>query len=263
MIRVAQKKDKEIILDILRENIVDNIYLYMDILLFGLNNEYITIWINEEKSKINQIILKYYDSYQIYSRISSYDDIVNLILRDKPSMISGTQNVISEIHKNLNGEYDANYGIVLEQEKVQKTEIRSLPILATLEDMEEIARLICIDKDIGGHYSKDILEKQLSTRFQEGTGRNYIIKKENNIIGHYATYAETPEMAVMGGLIVHPTYRRQGYAKLLHTHLSSVLINEGKRVFLFCKKDILKMYLSLGSKICAKYGKLTPKKKGE
>lgn len=258
MIRVAQEKDKKVVLHTLRESMVDNIYLYIDILKFGLDKEYINVWINEEQNIINQIVLKYYNSFQIYSIINSYSEIVDLILKHRPSMVSGTENVIKEIHKNLKGDYNASYGMVLEQEKIQISEIENIPVLALLEDMEEIAELICNDKDIGGHYSKEVLKEQISVRCQEGMGRNYIIKKENAIVAHYATYAETSELAVMGGLIVHPSHRGQGYAKILHTYLSNTLSNEGKRVFLFCQENVLKMYISLGSKICGRYGKLTP-----
>ena len=257
MIRIAEEKDKNLILNILRKNIIDNIYLYIDIFVFGLDKEYMRVWVNEEQKNINQIILKYYDSFQIYSKNNSFEAIIDLILDHKPSMISGSENVIREIHEELSSYYNASYGVVLEQEKIKMCENNNVPTLAILEDMEEIAELICIDKGIGGHYTAEILKEQLSSRFQEKMGRNYIIKIEDKIVAHYGTYAEISDVAVMGGLIVHPSYRGQGYAKILHTYLSNILIDEEKRVFLFCQEDVLKMYLSLGSKIRGRYGKLT------
>lgn len=260
MIRIAKEKDKEKILDILKESIVDNIYLYIDILMFGLEKEYLNVWINEQQNEINQVILKYYNSFQIYSKKNSYNKIVNLILKHKPSMVSGTENIIRSIYEILKDSYDVNYGAILEQERIKVLVRDHKPTLASINDMEEIAGLICIDKSIGGHYKKSELVEQLSARFQEKTGRNYIIKEDDKIIAHYSTYAESPDIAIMGGLIVHPLYRGRGLAKALHIYLSNILVDEGKRVFLFCnEKEVLKMYLSLGAKNCGRYGKLTPK----
>jgi predicted GNAT family acetyltransferase len=63
---------------------------------------------------------------------------------------------------------------------------------------------------------------------------------------------------VMGGLIVLPEYRGNGYARLLHCYLSDVLIKEQREALLFChEEDVMNMYLKLGAIICSEYGKLT------
>lgn len=257
MIRIAEEKDKEMILEVMKKNMVENIYLYIDILIYGLNNENLKVWINMEEFTIKQIVLKYYNSFQIYSNIGSYSDIVNLIFKYKPMMISGTKDIIKEIHRNVKGYYNVSYGIVLEQEQSQLLNIKELPTRALLDDMEKIADLICSDKNIGGHYSKATLNHQLSERLQDKMGRNYIIKKEEKIVAHYATYAETVDVAVMGGLIVDSSSRGKGYARILHKYLANELLNEEKRVFLFCDEELVKMYLTLGAKVCGEYGKLT------
>ncbi len=266
MIRLASQEDKERIISTLSEHMTDNIYLYIDIQVYGIKKNFIKVWIEEKNSIIIKIILKYYNSFQIFitgKHDKEYEDIIKLILDYKPAMISGKSESIKCIYHNVKNNYSENYGKFLEQ--ICETEINFNTIIefATISDMKEIAKLICMDKGIGGHYTVPELEQQLVNRLINNIGRNILIRKDNKIVAHYATYAEAPGIAVMGGLIVHPDYRGNSYGKLLHIFLSNTLIKENKRVFLFCHDmDILKMYLKLGAKVCSDYGKLTIKSGG-
>ncbi len=263
MIRLAKEKDRKIILKTLAKNIENNIYLYIDILMYGVKQDFIKVWIEKQDNYINQIVMNYYNSFQVYTNKTDYTKLIELILEYKPSMISGTQEVIQNIYEEVKQVYNTDYGVVLKQNKMNNINILQEPVLSSSNDMREIAELICLDDGIGAHYKVSELEGQLANRLKEKMGRNYIIRKNNIIVAHYATYAESPDIAVMGGLIVHPLHRGNGYARILHTYLSNTLINEGKKVFLFChEEDILNMYLGLGAEVCSKYGKLTLKSGG-
>lgn len=256
MIRKATDADRGLLLTVLKEHIIDNIYLYVDVLVLGLNKDYMKVWINDGKKHIDQVVLKYYESFQIFSKSKSISAIVQLVEQYKPTMISGEKKLIKDLHSIIKDKYKTSYGYVLEQKSIIDYVSQGNIKVAKLNDMEEVASLICTDKNIGSHYTKENLTQQLSSRLQESMGRNYVIKDGSKIIAHYATYAETENVAVLGGLIVDPEYRGLGYAKLLHTSLSNDLIKEGKRVFLFCQEYVLNLYLKLGSKVVGKYGKM-------
>jgi predicted GNAT family acetyltransferase len=176
-------------------------------------------------------------------------------------MISARANVISELHSQVSGLYHKEFGMILSQ-PYTGLHYNQNPELATKNDMEEIARLVCSDKGIGGHYTPEELKAQFISRFDDGTGRNYVIRKEQIIVAHYATYAEIPEIAVMGGLIVLPEERGNGFARLLHCYLSDLLITEKREAVLFCHdRHVLNMYLKMGAVVRSEYGKMVLKNK--
>lgn len=261
MIR-AVNTDKPDIIRELRKNIFGNVYLYIDILIYGIENESIMIWINKRNDEIKQVVLKYYNSFQIYSveTETDYSEIKTLVLKYKPAMISGQADSIRKLRESVGELYEETYGAILVQPYTEIKEMIYIPKLATIEDIEEIACLIYSDKGIGGHYNLNELITQLKSRLKDKTGRNYIIRQEGKIVAHYATYAEAPEVAVMGGLIVSPKCRLKGYARFLHCYLSNILIGEERKAILFCHQDLKEMYLKFGAAIHGEYGKLTLKK---
>ncbi|MDU5108233.1 GNAT family N-acetyltransferase [Clostridium sp.] len=262
MINIASESDKIDIIKELKKDILNNVYMYIDILTYGLNKDFMKVWICRDNNKIKKIVLKYYNSFQIYvvEGEQDYTDIISLILEYKPAMVSGKKDIIEKLYRRTNELYEDTYGVVLTQPYVKITKSNIYPTLAEKEDLEESAKLICTDKGIGGHYNPIDLMNQFINRYEDRTGRNYIIKDNGNIIAHYATYAEAEGIAVMGGLIVSEAYRGKGYARLLHTYLSNILIEEERKAVLFChEENVLKMYLNLGAKIHSSYGKLTLK----
>lgn len=262
MINIASESDKIDIIKELKKDILNNIYMYIDIITYGLNNDFMKVWIHRDSNEIKKIVLKYYNSFQIYvvEGEQDYTDIISLILEYKPAMISGKKDIIENLYSRINELYECTYGVVLIQPYEKITEKDLCPTLAEKEDLRKSAKLICTDKGIGGHYNPIDLMNQFINRYEDRTGRNYIIKDNGNIIAHYATYAEAEGIAVMGGLIVLEGYRGRGYARLLHTYLSNILIEEGREAVLFChEENVLKMYLNLGAKIHSSYGKLTLK----
>lgn len=264
MIR-ATNADKTQVLEKLRINILDNVYLYIDILMYGFDHEFSSVWIQRDQGDVKYIVLKYYNSFQLYATEDAldYSEITALIMEYKPAMISGRADLIRSISSMVKEFYGETYGVVLSQPHTGSKYSDVFPEKPKEEDMEEVANLVCSDRGIGGHYNPLELMEQFIRRQNDKTGRNYIIRKDGRIVAHEATYAETPDIAVMSGLIVAPAYRGNGYARLLHCFLSDLLISENKTAVLFChEEDVLKMHLKLGAVVRGEYGKLTLRKTG-
>lgn len=258
MMNRAVHSDKADIVRLLTKKILNNVYMYIDIVTYGLDNDFIKVWIRREDGAIRQIILKYYNSFQIYADEEDYTGTLELILEHRPAMISGEAHTIERLYREVSELYTEKYGVVLTQPYVESSARAPKPELAVREDMEEIALLVCTDEGIGGHYDFNELKDQFTRRYDDQTGRNWVIRENRRIVAHYATYAEAPGIAVMGGLIVSPKYRGRGYARSLHSFLANTLIKENKKPVLFCHDtDVLGMYLKLGANISSHYGKLT------
>ena len=261
MITKALESDRPDIIEVLKRNIFDNVYLYIDVITCWPKSDFVSVWISREDGELTKVVLKYYNSFQIYvsdGGVQDYTDIAQLVASHQPAMVSGKADVIQNLLPHVKSMYKETYGVVLTQSPIKWDKVTITPELATTDDMEEIALLICSDKGIGGHYDPLELKEQLIKRHNDKFGRNYVIRQDGKIVAHYGTYAEAPGIAVMGGLIVSPDYRGNGYGQLLHSYLTNILIDENMKPVLFCHDEtVLNMYLRFGAHICSRYGKLT------
>ena len=124
-------------------------------------------------------------------------------------------------------------GYVTEMLSMPECEISGEVRQAEREEYDEIARLICSDEGVGGHYVPEELKEQLLTRLDEEFGRNYILKRDGEIIHHAATYAELDNLAVISGVITREDWRGKGVGTLAVRKLCHDLLKEGKKPCLF------------------------------
>ena len=255
--KIAGEKDKERILQYLQKNLQDCVYLYIDIMNYGTCTDNIRVWFQEEADEICLVVMKYYDSFQIYSREKLFDaEAVKALVDDYPvSMISGRKDMIEKI-AGLCPEYEDTYGVVflMDQYRAMQSPIEICE--ATEQETSEIAELICSDSEIGGHYTPENLANQLAERIRTCTGRSYIIRDNGKIIAHSATYAEAEGIAVVGGTIIAPEYRNGNYYMLLSNFMLQQLATEGKRAYTFSLSRKMIHYHERLHTRCGEYGKL-------
>lgn len=257
--RLADKKDFEQILEYLEKDIGNCVYLYMDIKKYGLEDGHIKVWVNSEE-KLTTVVMRYYDSLQIYAdkQLGDYEGIRQCVLKEKVKMVSGEKTVIAKLLENdfIRKQYADKEGFVYlfkDYKMLSCEEIEE----AKLEDMEEIANLMCMDDNFAKNYKPEILAKQLRERMLTKMGRNYVIRKDNKIIAHIATFAEDMGIAVTSGLIVHPKYRNYPYGTIMESYLVNVLQRENFKVFTFVnERKRIKLLKALGSEECGCYATL-------
>lgn len=258
----ASIDDREKILQYLRENLADCLYLYIDITNYGIASEHMQVWFEEEHDGIGWVVMKYYDSLQIYHHKQFPEvDSVKVLLQNYPvTMVSGRRELIEELAAQCK-DYEAAYGEVFLMDKYRKIQDETGILRAAAEDAEEIAELICSDEEIGGHYTVENLAMQLAERIETKSGRSYIIRDEGEIAAHSATYAEAEGVAVVGGTIIHPKYRNTNYYICLSNYVLQELAAEGKRAYTFATSEKMIRYHQMLHSKCGEYGKLV--KKGE
>ncbi len=118
-----------------------------------------------------------------------------------------------------------------------------------IEDFKKIAKLIAEDSDISsGMECKDI-EERLKSRYLSNFSRDYFCIDGDSVIAHAGTYAESDDMCVIGGVIVHPQYRGQHIASNMVQELCSDLTAEGKKPYLMAHtEEALHIYKKMGFK---------------
>lgn len=249
------------VLDILRKDIPNCFYLYVDISKYGLKNPNLSIWIGRINNNINSIVMKYFNSMQVYTLANTdIQEIAELIQNEGVPIITGTDSTCEALALCLHENYELSYGWIFEIDKFRYLPSPEYIDYAKESELQECASLICMDKVIGGHYSPESLTKQLIERRREGMGRNYVIRKEGRIIAHIATYAEYENLAVSSGLIVHPDWRTAPYGAWLESYLFNTLLKENKRIFSFLRSEKrVKYYKAFGVSKGWRTGKLARK----
>lgn len=234
------------------------LYLYLDFVKYGLNNENLKFWFDAKDNEIKCVILKYYSGMHIFSknRDCDYDEISKLIKEETPSVICAEKYLIEKLSDMLKEtEYEAEYGWVRVLSEKFPYE-NSMVEKATEKDFKEISKLI-INDHMGEFYELDELIAQMKEREEDGFSRNYIIKDGEKIISNASTTAEIEEIAVLSNVITDPSYRGKGLATTVCSKLCNDLIEEGKKIYLInYTEESTGLYDKLGFEISCEIGKL-------
>lgn len=208
------------------------LYMYLDILKFGLNIAEVSVWAQRVNHKIVALMMKYHNGFHIYAKRGDVicNEIIDLIKRLHPSLICGEKRMVQLLTPSL-PEYGAEYGVVYKFSAPHihfgGADIRR----ARSEDFSQIAQLLKEDEDYGAAFTCEELELQFRTRQEIGMSRSLVLYDGEEVIGHVATGAESEDIATVNGLVVKKNHRRQGLATKLLCSLCSVLQSEGKDVF--------------------------------
>lgn len=272
--RKAVQQDQGAILEYLKKAVADCLYMYIDILNYGIASDNMTVWFQEQDGQIELVVMKYYDSLQLYSHKRGIDvaPILELMREHPVLMISARRDIIEQL-ASVCGDYSATYGSIFDVSYIRRVVEANVPVkkapiaetekeeaievtLATETDTKEIAELICTDASFRANYNVDNLATQLAERIRTHTGRSVVIRIDGRIVAHVATYAEAEKIAVLSGLVVLPEYRNKGIIDVLSAYIGEQLSKEGKTMYAFAiSKKTIRYHRALYTE-CGEYGKL-------
>lgn len=236
MITECKEKDTDTIISYIGKDYGRCLYIYIDLKKYGLSNENFNAWIQRNESdEICAIITEYYKGVQIYSKNVDLipEEIAEFIKEKNTGIVLGMKESIDKIHAYL-PDFTEEYGCVGTLKEL-KYPAEKDAYCVSFEELPEVVELVAADEAIGKPYGYDSMYAQYSERMQEGFGRNFILrdKSTGDIICHAGTYAELPELAVIGGVITAPEYRGKGYSKGTLAAICAALKEEGKDIFSF------------------------------
>lgn len=234
------------------------LYLYMDLIEYGSESDYTTTWIQEEEGSITCVALSYHTALHIFARdFFNVQEIFNLVVELKPSQICAAKSTLMALKKPLSTiGYEIELGFVgkLEYAGQQKS---SIILNATVDDVDDISKLLYNDEGIGASYSLKDLKNQFRERLTDGFVRSYIIKDGDKIVAHLGTGAEVGNVSIITYVITDPKYRGKGYAKLLYQAACCDLHKEGKEIYAVYYTDgAVHLHHSVGFVDICEYGKL-------
>ncbi|WP_407421284.1 GNAT family N-acetyltransferase [Methanobrevibacter sp.] len=234
MIIKADGKDMDTILEYIGNDYGKCLYIYIDLKKYGFTNENFNVWIQYNKNgEICCIISEYYKGIQLFSKNYNLvaNEISEFILQRNSDVIFGMNEVINRIKEYL-PEFTEELGFVGHLTKSIDL-LSNEPYSASLDEIHEIVELVVSDENIGKPYGFDSLYEQYYSRKVENFGRNFVLRDNstNEIITHAGTYAELPELAILGGVITSIPYRGHGFSKITLSSLCNELKSEGKEIF--------------------------------
>lgn len=263
---LKEEKALGYLLQYLKNDIANCLYLYIDLWRYGLKNKNIRVWIEEMDGYLNMVIMKYHDSFQIYTpKAELIDDkelveLIELLKTHMVSRISGQKDLIRKIEPFLSNEYTASYGVIFCKKKGSAV-VPHLPFrteFAQKEDLPEIVDLLMSSTEFSAYYSKNELLAQMKERFFTKMGRSMIIRDGKKITGHIATFAEAEGLAVMSGSLVRKEYRNTAHFEILSENFDYILCNVEQRDVYAFVTDKRQIRLAMKLKTpCAAYGKLS------
>jgi hypothetical protein len=249
------------ILDYLKKDIQNCLYIYIDLVQYGITNPNMKVWTSREEGTIDLVVMKYHNGFQIYSKETDRDvnDILELVKEYNPERISGNEAIIKQLEPLCKNNYKGSYGVVFHRTKEQlygwPTEKQCA--FANVSDIPEIADLLLAEKEFGDYYTKDELVKQLEDRYHTKMGRSMVIRESGKIVGHMATFAETHDIAIVSGTVMDKNYRNTDHFNTLNNEFHDQICRiEQKDVYFFSTSKRHIAFFNRYFEICATYGKL-------
>ncbi len=237
MVRRLEEKDRQRVLDFLREEASINLFIIGDIEAFGFEEEFQTLWGQfTQDNQIEGVLLKFHESYIPYFKKEDIDitDFVKIILRTEGTkIVSGKESILDRFDKIL-PEHKTQSTFFCElthQDKLLHDESMTQVKKADKKDAKRIYELIeTIEEFNRVTNSIERIEHTLQTK----TGRVFYMEDVNGeMVAIAQTTAENSQSAMVVGVATRKDYRGKGFMHKCLIKLCMEVMSEGKTLCLF------------------------------
>ncbi len=260
MFKLAGEEQAPKLLAYFEQDLKNCLYGYIDLKKYGIHNPHLHIYYTTREGRLTAVATEYYKGIQLFSYGEEMDveETLELIDRLQTPMINAKQELIELLAPHLEKDFEKELGYIAWMKKLKPGADFRLVEEAGEASCLEIARLVCTDEGLGGHYMPEEFSAQLIDRQREGFGRNYVIRRDGEIVSHAGTYAEIENLAIVSGVITREDCRGLGMGYQVVSKLCCDLLTEGKRpcVFYF-KKEAAGLYAKVGFEEGTGWGKLS------
>lgn len=233
MIVKCSNSDKQIIEEYIGMRYPECLYLYLDLKQYGVDSQYTSCWALKNGESIEVVILLYHTAMHLFSASNDFNvhEILKFVDEHNPSIICASKVTIEKISSELlHSGYTVEYGHIGKLNRIDKRS-NFVPQQAELGDIDEIARLLYHDDDIGASYSFDDLKNQIKERLEDGFVRSYVIKDDGHVVCHLGTGAEISNVCTVAYGITDNKYRGKGLFSSLLAFACEELTKENKEIF--------------------------------
>ncbi len=247
------------LLNYLKKDIQNCLYIYIDMRINGADGENVKAWYKGNLDNIELVVMEYYESVQIFSRANVVNpkELSSWLVERNFSRISSTKAIIQQLYPYMNGKYIADYGKIMKLSEYKKFSEIKMVRLATLEDIPEIAELIMNTEELSTAYTYEELCAQLSSRIKTSAGCSYYIRNGGKIVATASIVAQADDIYVASLTAV----RKDSRTALWGVYIDSFLINHYKELnvslyAMMTDEKRIKMFEKMGNTVVAEYGKI-------
>ena len=266
LLRVTKQEEIQEIVSYIGTNYKKTPYLYVNVIKYGLGTDNVHTWIDRNGcGQIDGVYLLYYDCIHFYTNnIKSYPtDRIMKFIQNTEHRVLMLQGEIGDILDKELPNYYSERNYVINMDRIGLASQDYLSEIAGKDDISEIVDLLMADPEYVNVYDRITLSKQMHDRYEGGFSRYFIVRLDNKIVATCSTYGEVPGFALVGGVIVHPDYRRRGLAGDVEKFACHILEKEGiSRVGFvnYHNKGSLSLHEKLGANKIATLAKIVRKK---
>ena len=230
-------------------------YIYLNATKYGKGTENIFTWIDVDSTEqIRAIYLLYFNCLHFFTKDDNtypVQDVLEIINRFSPKVIMTLHEFGERLTPYLGSEYSVYHNHIMDMDGVGNEGGQYEGRMASESDIEQIIQLLMENEEYNTVYDEEDLRKQLFDRLHEGFSRYFAIYRDGRVVASCSTYGETPDFAIVGGVIVHPEYRRKGFASRIDQFACNTLHRENISTVSFVSISntaSFAMHLGIGSK---------------
>lgn len=236
------------------------LYLYIDFVKYGCDSEFAKVWKVVDNDDVKMVMLAYHSALHLYSQGLDFkeEEIAQFIREKNPSIICASKPLIEKLKPFLIADgYESEYGHI--GKKINEIQTKDGPQVTQAQenDIEQIAKLLYEDDDIGASYSFKDLVGQIRERLSQGFVRSFVIKQDGKVIAHLGTGAEIDKLCTISYVITAPNYRGKGLSSALFCYACQQLESEGKEIFsVYYPENSRRLHHKMGFEDYCEFGKL-------
>jgi len=260
MIKLAEKKDYERVVEYLEYEGSINTTLLAYIEKYGFEKDFQDIWLYYiDGGNVSGVLMRHFNSLYIYSKgyLNDTEELGSFVAFLGSDIISGRLDIISEISLDLNGMILESSCHMTHMDKSRLAECDDVS-RAVPADSRELAELIYSIPEFARFYSSEgEIERGIRRRMELGMCRYFVLKKDGMIVSQAYTTMESSKYATIGGVVTRPEYRNRGYASLVVSRICKDIYDSGKTPNLFyTNEEAGRVYERLGFVHADDYGML-------
>lgn len=260
MIKRAEKKDYERVVEYLDYEGSINTTLLAHIEKYGFEKDFQDVWLySDETENTNAVLMRHFNSLYIYSKDFLYDreELGSFVSFVGAEIISGRLDILSEISLDINGMILEPSCHMIHKDKNRLVKCQDVT-KADLDDCSELAELIYSIPEFARFYnSENEIERGIRRRIEMGICRYFVLKKDGIIVSQAYTTMESAKYATIGGVVTRQEYRKQGLASLVVSCICHDLYASKKIPNLFySNEEAGRVYERLGFYHAGEYGML-------
>lgn len=259
----ATEADRAALLAYCKQEPHANLFIIADILNFGFDKPFQTVWKQRDAAgALIGILLRYYENFLYYSHqcgphvAEAGQQLVALNAR----LVSAKPALLDMIGPMLPAGLVRHDRLLCTLEKgdallpapsglVEATPADAAELAAAYQHIEEFRSLY-----LGG---ADVLAETIRNRIASGEGRHWFVRRDGRVVCHANTTAETEASGVIGGVFTLPGWRQLGLATgLVSVACRSLLACAKTPALFFDNPEAGRMYYKLGFKQTGAWGSL-------